>query len=258
VDIHGDSLEQAIAPRPATPFPLDIVLPARDAELSVHGITTMYHCVGLADLGNISKPIRNRKTAHEIVSALARFASRSRIRTRIHLRYEILDIESIPCLMEMVQNQKVHLVSIMDHTPGYGVLRDIEAYRRYHLRSGYSLEATDEMIAQRLQLRGAVDGSALEAVVKLCHEKAIAIASHDDHTQDKIGWAKNRGIAIAEFPVTLEAVHAAKDCGIKTVFGTANLIRGESHAENLCATNMVAQGLADTKKQASNYWRMCS
>jgi alpha-D-ribose 1-methylphosphonate 5-triphosphate diphosphatase len=45
--------------------------------------------------------------------------------------------------------------------------------------------------------------------------------------------------------VTLEAVHAAREIGLYTVFGAANLVRGGSHAENLSTADMIAQGVAD-------------
>jgi alpha-D-ribose 1-methylphosphonate 5-triphosphate diphosphatase len=255
IDIHGDSLERAIAPRPSAPFPPELVLPAYDAELAVHGITTMYHCVAIADLGEISKPLRCREKVAEILQSLHCFISRSRIRTRLHLRYEILDVESLPIIREMVANQDVHLLSLMDHTPGYGVFKDLDAYRRYRARSGSSVEATEQMIRQTLSLRAHVDEQALQELIALCHQHQIVVASHDDHTREKIVRAKQNGIDIAEFPVTMEAVRAAREMGLYTVFGAANLVRGGSHAENLSTSDMIAQGMADII--CSDYSPMC-
>lgn len=245
VDIHGDSLEQAIAPRPAAPFPLDVVLPVYDATLALHGITTMYHCVGLAELGEMTKPLRSREKALEIIHALNRFKPQSKIRTRIHLRYEILDTASLPTVVDLVDRRSVDLISLMDHTPGFGVFQDIDAYRRYHLRSGGSLPEADALIEHRLRLRETVDEQAIVALIRLCREKQIPVASHDDHTREKIRWACRHNIAIAEFPVTREAVNAAREHHLFTVFGAANMVRGGSHAENLSASDMVAEKLAD-------------
>jgi alpha-D-ribose 1-methylphosphonate 5-triphosphate diphosphatase len=255
VDIHGDSLERAIAPRPSAPFSPELVLPAYDAELAVHGISTMYHCVAIADLGEISKPLRRREKVTEIQRALQCFISRSRIRTRLHLRYEVLDVESLPTIRRMVENQEVHLVSLMDHTPGYGVFKDLDAYRRYRARSGSSIEATEKAIRETLSLRAQVDEQALEDLIALCHQHQLVVASHDDHTREKIVRAKRNGINIAEFPVTMEAVQAAREMRLYTVFGAANLVRGGSHAENLSTSDMIAQGLADII--CSDYSPMC-
>jgi len=129
--------------------------------------------------------------------------------------------------------------------PGYGVFQDVDAYRRYHIRSGGSLSEADTMIQQRLQLRETVDEHAIIALVRLCQQKGIPVATHDDHTKEKVQWAKQQGIAIAEFPVTCEAVKTARENKLHTLFGAANMVRGGSHAENLSASEMVAEGLAD-------------
>jgi alpha-D-ribose 1-methylphosphonate 5-triphosphate diphosphatase len=147
--------------------------------------------------------------------------------------------------MDLVRNRAIDLVSLMDHTPGFGVFKDIEAYRRYHIRSGVSLDATDDMINVRLRLRRTVDESKIAQLIALCHEHDVAVASHDDHTRKKIEWARTHNICIAEFPVTMEAVSSARELGLWTVFGAANFVRGKSHAENLNAKEMVMEGLAD-------------
>jgi len=48
--------------------------------------------------------------------------------------------------------------------------------------------------------------------------------SHDDHTAEKLQWALDLGVSVAEFPVTLEAVDFARAHGMATVFGTPNLL----------------------------------
>jgi alpha-D-ribose 1-methylphosphonate 5-triphosphate diphosphatase len=245
VDLHGDALESAIAPRPAAPFRVDQVMPSYDATLAVNGITTMYHCVAVAELGELTKPLRYRHKVKDIVEAIHRFRPTAQVRTHIHLRYEILDTESIELVRELVKTRKIDLLSLMDHTPGFGVFPDIEAYRQYIRRSGGNLAAADQTIAERLKLRENVDQQAIDALIRLCHQCEIPIASHDDHTEAKIDRAYRHGIEIAEFPVTIEAVQAARDRGMHTVFGAANLVRGVSHAGNLKASDMVAQDLVD-------------
>jgi alpha-D-ribose 1-methylphosphonate 5-triphosphate diphosphatase len=148
-------------------------------------------------------------------------------------------------LYELVEHQMVDLVSFMDHTPGYGVFQDIDAYRRYHTRSGGSLSEADAFIEQRLKQRENIDENAIIELIKLCHQKGIPVASHDDHTEEKILWAKQQDIHIAEFPVNRETVNAARENHLYTVFGAANMVRGGSHAENLNAAEMVTEGLAD-------------
>ena len=245
VDIHADSLEMAIAPRPAAPFAPEIILPSYDAELALHGITTVFHCIGLADLDEFAKPLRTRKTAPKIVQAVRAFTPYALLRTFIHLRYEITDTKSLPLLSRMIEAGLVDLVSIMDHTPCFGVFKDIYAYRDYLCRSGLTIEAADAKYNELTQRRKQVEEALIKKLVESCHQHNLTVVSHDDHTAEKLQWAFDLGVSVAEFPVTLEAVDFARAHGMATVFGTPNLIRGNSHAGNLSVTDMIAANQAD-------------
>ena len=245
VDIHADSLEAAIAPRPAAPFEPSSVLPSYDTELAMHGITTVFHCVGLAEIGDLSKSLRTREKAISIVKAIREFEPQALLRTKIHLRYEITDTGSLPLLEKFIDGKMVDLVSIMDHTPGFGVFKDLEAYRNYYLRSGQTIEAADQKFSELVSRRKQVDESALKRIVSKCLKQGLTVVSHDDHTAEKLQWALDLGVSIAEFPVTLEAVDFSRKNGMKTVFGTPNLIRGMSHAGNLRVAEMIASNRAD-------------
>jgi alpha-D-ribose 1-methylphosphonate 5-triphosphate diphosphatase len=256
VDIHADSLEMAIAPRPAAPFKPDTILPTYDAELAMHGITTVFHCVGLADLGDLSKPLRKREVATEIIKAIRTYTSHACLRTRIHLRYEITDTLSLSLINQLVENRLVDLVSIMDHTPGYGVFKDIASYRDYFKRSGHSMDAADNRIEEMLDLRKQVHEPSIKTLVETCHQHGLIVVSHDDHTEEKLQWAFDLGVRVAEFPVTMEAVHFARSHGMQTVFGTPNLIRGTSHAGNLSVRDLIAADQVDIL--CLDYSPMCS
>ncbi len=256
IDIHGDSLENAIAPRPAAPFPMEYALPAFDAELTVHGITTMYYCVAMADLGEtLTKPLRKRETVLENINAVNAFRNRARVRSNIHLRYEILDMDSLPLIQELIADNAVDLLSIMDHTPGFGVFGSIEDYREYRKRSGGSLEKVDREIEERFRLREKVDLQAIAGLIGSCHDQGIKTASHDDHTAEKVRQAKDLGINIAEFPVSEEAARAACELDMRTVFGAANLVRNQSHAGNVLASDMIQKDLCHII--CSDYSPMC-
>ncbi len=239
VDVHADSLEAAISPRPSTPFFPEAVLPSYDAELAMHGITTVFHCVGLADLGDLAKPLRKREVASKIVDAIRQFSEQSLLRTCIHLRYEITDIDSMVLLGDMIAKESIDLLSIMDHTPGFGVFKDLEAYRDYYRRSGQSAAEADEKYTELMARRKIVDEESLQNLIGTAIGRGLTVVSHDDNTPEKLAWAKSLGVSIAEFPVTLEAVDYARENDMSTVFGTPNLIRGMSHAGNLLVSDML-------------------
>jgi alpha-D-ribose 1-methylphosphonate 5-triphosphate diphosphatase len=245
VDIHADSLEVAIAPRPTAPFTPETVLAAYDAELALHGITTVFHCVGLADLGDFAKPLRTRPMASKIVKDIRAFTPHALLRTFIHLRYEITDTDSLAVIAKMIETGLVDLVSLMDHTPGFGVFKDIDAYRDYFRRSGLTIAAADAKFSELTKRRQNVNETSLQEVVALCHQHHLTVVSHDDHTVEKLQWALDLGLSVAEFPVTLQAVDFARANGMATVFGTPNLIRGRSHAGNLSVTDMISSHRVD-------------
>lgn len=245
VDIHADALEMAVAPRPAAPFEPGLILPAYETELAGHGITTVYHCVGLADLGDIAKPLRTRAKALELVNAIQHFMPRSLLNSRVHLRYEITDTDSLSMVHELIATRQVDLISLMDHTPGYGVFQDIEAYRDYYRRSGLAVEKADAKYKRLQAHRAKVDEAALANLVRACHRHNLSAVSHDDHTAQKIEWAHGLGMTVAEFPVTLEALDTARAKGMQTVFGSPNLVRGKSHAGNLSVADLLATGRVD-------------
>ena len=47
----------------------------------------------------------------------------------------------------------------------------------------------------------------------MAQERKIAVASHDDDTEEKMALNREIGVTISEFPVTLAAARKAKDMG---------------------------------------------
>jgi alpha-D-ribose 1-methylphosphonate 5-triphosphate diphosphatase len=81
--------------------------------------------------------------------------------------------------------------------------------------------------------------------------RGLAIASHDDETEQHVEEAAALGITVSEFPTTLAAARLAHDKGMKIVMGAPNLMRGGSHSGNVSAAELAAEGLLDNL--ASDY-----
>jgi len=128
IDLHSDALEKDLEPRPNTRFPTEMVLLEMDKKLAACGITTMYHSISFADdeIG-----IRSNKMADSIARDIHRLSSRLRIRTKVHARYEVTDEAAVSTLEKLIDEDKVNLLSFMDHTPGQGQFRDAVSFRRY-------------------------------------------------------------------------------------------------------------------------------
>ena len=57
--------------------------------------------------------------------------------------------------------------------------------------------------------------------------------------------AHSEGIAISEFPTTLEAAQRARDLGLKNIMGAPNIVLGGSHSGNVSAKDVARAGLLD-------------
>ena len=245
VDIHGDSLERAIAPRSGVLFPLDISMTEFDRDLSTHGITTIYYCVAFAELGKSTRPLRFREKALDLVKKINENKNKFFLRTFIHLRYEILDTGSIPIINELIENDEIDFFSLMDHTPGYGVFKDLEKYKKYFMMSGLSPEDAVKEYEEKIEMKKKVDMTKILDLVNKSRNNGIPVASHDDHDEEKVEWAVKNNISISEFSVTEEAVLSARKNNLYTVFGSANLVRGGSHVGNLSTSDMIKNKMAD-------------
>ncbi len=247
VDIHSDYIEGIVSPRPSTL--MDFNMGIREAEriLISHGITTMFHSLSIyKDDGFSHKPIRNPKNVNRLIHAINEtHTSEHLIRNRMHARFEIDNIEQVDAFIQNIQDEKVHLISFMDHTPGQGQYRNLKIYRE--TLKGYS-DITDAEIDEIITNGMKKDKITLEQIKEISQlalEKNIAIASHDDDEMEKLSLVKSYGTSISEFPTTLEVAKKAKEMGLWTIAGAPNVMLGGSHSGNLCATEAIREDAID-------------
>ena len=243
VDIHSDAIEKGIEPRPNTFFPVDMAVYELDKKIASCGITTMYHSLSFAEL---EIGLRHNSTAAAIIRQINALKSRLRVNTKIHARFEITDLGALPFLIELIRDGQIELFSFMDHSPGQGQFRDIVAFKNYYGPVYAKTDSEmDQIIARKLQAKEVESSLCISQLLDLCREHRIAIASHDDDSRQKIGWLKEMNIGITEFPVTIEAVRAAREMGIKVCLGSPNVVRGQSQARNLSAREAISWGYGD-------------
>ena len=53
------------------------------------------------------------------------------------------------------------------------------------------------------------------------------------------------GVAIAEFPTTVEAAEALHAAGVRVLMGAPNLVRGGSHSGNVATADLAEAGVLD-------------
>lgn len=244
VELHTDHLESHFCPRPKVRWhPLSAVM-AYDAQIAAAGITTVFDSLRLgSDFDNKSLNSDLWVLAEAIETAAQ--GGHLRAEHRTHLRCEIAASDVIRQAEDYVARYPAHMISLMDHTPGQRQFRDIEIWKGFYGgRSGDSSEI-DELIERRLALHAKNAVAHRRRLVELAREHGIVLASHDDATVEHVGEAVDDGVAIAEFPTTVEAAAASHQAGIQVMMGGPNVVRGGSHSGNVAAETLAREGVLD-------------
>ncbi len=244
VDTHTDNLERQVQPRSLARWPSRSAMVAHDAQCAAAGITTVFDALCLGDLGFDKDRIRTFQDGVVDLDAL-NDAALLKAEHFLHLRCEVPAFDMLPLFDTVADHPLVRIVSLMDHSPGVGQYANIDFYRALRRRGGlddhYIEQRIKELQAQREQTRIPHRRALLERVAS----RAIALASHDDRTEDEVAENAADGIRISEFPVTMEAAQAAKAHGMEVIAGAPNIVRGGSHSGNVSAADLLETGAVD-------------
>ncbi|MFQ6547077.1 alpha-D-ribose 1-methylphosphonate 5-triphosphate diphosphatase [Aestuariibius sp. 2305UL40-4] len=245
IEVHTDNLERHIEPRPGVAWPHMAAIVAHDAELAGAGITTVFDAMRLGSV--VEGKSRYLPYARNLANEL--FALRDqgalRISHFLHLRAEICS-ETLPEeLDDFGPEDRVGLVSLMDHTPGQRQFRDVEKLKAYVMGKGLSEAEFHDHIREQVELGDRVRDRHEAAAVAFVQRVGAHLASHDDTTEEHVAASARHGATLAEFPTTLEAAHASQKAGLAVIMGAPNLIRGGSHSGNVSAAELAEDGLID-------------
>lgn len=247
IELHTDNLERHLNPRPNVDWPHRAAILAHDRELAGTGITTVFDAIRVGSiLSNGGK--RYGKYARQMADEILEMRDRGalRISHHIHLRAEICSETLVEELDEFGPNDKVGIVSLMDHTPGQRQFRDLEKFELYvRGKNAMAKEGFADYIAFLRDLQDRLGVAHEAAAVAAAKRYGATLASHDDTTHDQVQASHDHGVAIAEFPTTQEAAQSCRDAGIANLMGSPNLVRGGSHSGNVAAKDLAAAGLLD-------------
>ena len=247
IELHTDNLERHIEPRPKVDWPHASAILAHDAELASVGITTVFDALRVGSVVSNAKANYGeyaRVLADEILGLRA--DGFLRISHFLHLRAEVCSETLIDELAKFGPDDRIGIVSLMDHTPGERQFRDLSQLRKYVIgKHGISeAEFEDHVVSQRAMTERL--GPAHEAAaVDAARRYGAVLASHDDTEVDHVARSARHGAHFAEFPTTVAAAQACRDHGIKVMMGAPNLIRGGSHSGNVAAEELARGDLLD-------------
>lgn len=246
IELHTDNLERHIQPRPRVDWPHGPAILAHDGELASVGITTVFDAMRVGSIP--SGKGRYLKYARPLASELMemRKSGALKISHYLHLRAELCSETLEEELAEFTSEDRVGLVSLMDHTPGQRQFRDLSKLKLYVQGKNNLTDAEFEAHVENLKTLRDQHGERHEAVaVSEAARLGAILASHDDTTRGQVDVSASHGIRLAEFPTTQEAAVACQDHGIAVMMGAPNLIRGGSHSGNVAAHELAEAGLLD-------------
>jgi len=246
VELHTDHLEAHYVPRPKVYWnPVGAVV-SFDGQLATCGITTVLDSLriwreeGMEEVDGEANVLAN-------AIATARDGGLLRVDHYLHLRCEVPMPDVVGDASELIDRADVRLVSLMDHTPGQRQFRDPAKLRDYYRgkKGGLSDAELEALFEKRFRYQRAYAYSNYRSLVEMAQAHQTPLASHDDTTIEHVRQAISDGVAIAEFPTTVEAASALHDAGVRVLMGAPNLVRGGSHTGNVATAELARAGTLD-------------
>jgi alpha-D-ribose 1-methylphosphonate 5-triphosphate diphosphatase len=251
VDVHTDHLERHLRPRLTVRWPDKLAaLVAHDRQCVGAGITTVCDSLSVGEYHD-GQGRRDMLLASAEALAAAQGTGALKADHWLHARCELPDPALAELLAGLAEHPRLRLLSLMDHTPGERQWRDVETYRAYKRAELPTDEAFHGWMETRRAQRTQHGPTNRRAVLDLARARGIPLATHDDTTLDDVQQALADGIAISEFPTTLEAARAAHAAGMATVAGSPNVVLGKSHSGNVAVSALADAGVLDAL--ASDY-----
>jgi len=247
VELHTDNLEKHLMPRPKVVWPTLPAILAHDVQIAASGVTTVLDAISVGDIDSDS--LRN-DSLESCTQGLRMAADSGILRADhfLHMRLELAEEGLLDMFAPYLHDERLKLVSLMDHTPGQRQWTDLTHYRVYVSgKRGWSEEKVDSMLERLLLRQVAYAASNRRAIVASCRELDVPVplATHDDTTVEHVAEGVDDGVTISEFPTTVAAARAAREQGLGIIMGAPNMVRGGSHSGNVSAAELARLDLLD-------------
>lgn len=247
IELHTDNLERHLTPRPKVNWPKRAAVLGHDRELAGAGITSVFDALRVGSEADQKRQGYLRYARETVDHILDQINHRAlKVSHHIHLRAELCTETLVEELYEFSENDRVRLVSLMDHTPGQRQFRDLSKHREYLVgKHGYNDAEVEAHWTKLRELQTLYLEKNRAATVAYATEVGAILASHDDTTLEDVLESDRLGVTVAEFPTTLEAAEACRAKAQFIVMGAPNIVRGGSHSGNVAAQELARGGLLD-------------
>jgi alpha-D-ribose 1-methylphosphonate 5-triphosphate diphosphatase len=240
VDLHGDAFERQLMPRPGVHFDAVTALIDTDRQLAANGITTAYHGLTLS----WEPGLRGIGAAREFLAALDRARPNLACDTRLHLRFELYNLDCLDEVLGWIADGRVDLVAFNEHTRDIGRMIAGDKVLTYLGRTGMG-HADFVALFNRVIGRAGEVPAATERLAKAAVARRIPLASHDDNSPEERRMYRELGCRLCEFPIDAATAQVGIDHGDAIILGAPNVLRGGSHARRIGAAEAAAAGLCN-------------
>ncbi|MEX1081829.1 MAG: alpha-D-ribose 1-methylphosphonate 5-triphosphate diphosphatase [Halofilum sp. (in: g-proteobacteria)] len=248
VDLHGDAFEHLLMPRPAVYFATGMALAEVDRQVCANGITTAFHGLSYS----WEPGLRGGDTVRDVLNTMERLGSTLGADTRLHLRYEMHNVDAVDEVERWIRQKRFSLLSLNDHAQMIlDRLDRPEKLSEYTGRSGLSARDYAALVEQVMS-RGDEVEAIVQRVCDTARSQGLSIASHDDESPEWRRHFRAKGATICEFPCNKPTAKEAHAGGDPIILGAPNVLRGHSHDARLDACSAIASGLCDAL--ASDYY----
>lgn len=243
IDVHCDAIEKEVEPRPNTLFPMEMAFLNFERKLAGHGITTMLHSLSLG----VGLSLRGEHLVSKMIELIASFRGQpAMIRHGVHLRYEVSHLTGFDLASRCIAEGLIDYLSLMDHAPGIGQYHRPGAFERYVMKNqGVGLDEVKAIVDELQGRRSLVDWDRLRALTAEARSRGIAVASHDDDSEEAVDRSLSFGASVSEFPLSLETAAYATSRGMDVCVGAPNIVRGGSHDGNMKAADAIRDKAAN-------------
>ena len=271
IDVHGDAFERQLMPRPGVYFPIEVALIDTDRQLAANGITTAYHAITLG----WEPGLRNVARGRELIQSIQDLGLRLTVENRVQLRWETFAFEALDVIESTLKGPLLPSVAFNDHTSMTMRAYDVPVQERvFELSPDFSVASLeDDRMKQRTLSKAQRAGLSQEdyiamlgkiwdrrsdvpdkisEVASMASTVGAPMLSHDDTRADTRTYFRNLGASVAEFPMVMEAVEAARKHEDLIILGAPNAARGGSHIGSVGAADLIEAGLCDAL--ASDYF----
>jgi len=245
VELHTDHLEGHYSPRPGLRWHKTAAIQAHDAQIVTSGITTVFDCLrmGADEDGGFE-----HGEMREMADAIQKAEQEGRLRAEhlLHLRCEVSADNVLQHFSDFENDPYVRLVSLMDHAPGQRQFQTMDQYIFYYQKKrGLSDAEFAKFVDRRVTESERNSTPHRAAISRVCAERGITVASHDDATLAHVDEAIKNGVRLAEFPTSFDAAKASHEHGMSVLMGAPNIVRGKSHSGNIAARDLAEHGVLD-------------